>query len=57
MFVRLDKLALSVVDHVLDDLRRPTGEVSLARHERSVHQLVVRYLNAAVARHVRVGLR
>ena len=46
----LNKLALTVVDHMLDELRRPAGEVLLTRLQRAVHQLVVRHLDAVVAR-------
>ena len=49
MLVSLDQLALAVVDHVLDELGGPAGEVALAADEGAVHQLVVDHLDALVA--------
>lgn len=54
--MRLDQLALAVVDAVLDDLRRPAGEILLARFQLAVDQLVVPDLDAVEACHLGVGL-
>ena len=49
MLVSLDQLALAVVDHVLDELGGPAGEVALAADEGAFHQLVIDHLDALVA--------
>ena len=46
---RLNELALAVVDHVLDHLRLPAGEVALAMLEFTIDELVKSELHVVVA--------
>ena len=55
--MRLDQLALAVVDAVLDDLRRPAVEILLARLELAVDQFAVAHLDAVEARDFGVGFK
>ena len=46
----LDQLALAVVDHVLDDLGRPVGELAVLRDELVASKLLVADFRLGIAR-------
>lgn len=46
----LDQLALTVVDHVLDDLGRPVGELAVLRDELVAGKLLVADFRLGIAR-------